>query len=400
MLHEDPLRTHVPADPDGIVALYEATNQPLVQATGRTAQAAQAAVVALNAEEGGYDVMVVLTLTQTGENVIYAVPEAVAEKELPQVIEEALNFAESMGFILDALGWNNLDAAHRQELIDRMPAFRSAATHKEEPPVERAKTNDPLSAVARLFAAFALFLGASSTACGGLTAEQRGQAAEIHQQLGDNLLREGDSQQALKEYMQSMDFEETPEAHHGIGLIYAWSLGRPQDGEKEFKRALEMKPDFSEVLTNLGALYISRGRFKEAIEPLEKAARDPLYKSRVLAQSDLGWALYKSGQAEKGVGEIRAALQVAPKYCLGWRQLGTIFSEQGKLDQASTAFARYAEECPDVPDAHLQSGKVLARLSKAAEARAAFQRCAVPKQDKDKPVSAECAKFLKELGSP
>jgi type IV pilus assembly protein PilF len=185
-----------------------------------------------------------------------------------------------------------------------------------------------------------------------------------------------------------------------MGLIYAWSLGRPQDGEKEFKRALELRPDYSEARTNLGALYIARGRFAEAIPLLDKSARDPLYRSRVLAQSDLGWALYKTGQADKGVGEIRAALQVAPKYCLGWRQLGTIYSEQGRLDDASSAFGRYAEECPDVPDAHLQSGKVLARLSRAAQARAAFERCTVVKNDKDKPVAAECAKFLKEMGTP
>ncbi|MGZ6142882.1 MAG: tetratricopeptide repeat protein, partial [Myxococcales bacterium] len=187
-------------------------------------------------------------------------------------------------------------------------------------------------------------------------------------------------------------------AHNGAGLIYAWSLGRTQDGEQHFKRALEMRPDYSEAQTNLGALYIARGRFEEAIPPLEKAARDPLYKSRILAQSDLGWALYKAGQGEKGIGEIRAALQVAPKYCLGWRQLGTIYSQMNKLDDATAAFGRYAEECPDVPDAHLQSGKVLARQSKAAQARAEFERCAVVKDEKDKPVAAECARFLKEMG--
>ena len=44
-------------------------------------------------------------------------------------------------------------------------------------------------------------------------------------------------------------------------------------------------------------------------------------------------------------------------------------------------------------------GKVLARQSKAREARAEFERCAVAKDEKDKPVAAECARFLKELGT-
>jgi len=394
MLQEDPLRTQLPADPARIAALYESANQPLVQTAGRSAQSAQAAVVAL--QDGAlYEVVVALTLSESNENIIYAAPP-VQEKDVAASIEEALNFAESMGFILDASGWTNLDQAHKSELIERMPAFRPPAA-KVAQVVERTRSVDPVAAVARLFAAFCFLL---LVRCGGMSAEQRVQAADIHQQLGDNLMAQGDPRQAMKEYLQSNDFDESPEAHNGLGLIYAWSLGRPQEAEKEFNRALEMRPDFSEAMTNLGALFISRSKFGEAIPLLEKAARDPLYRSRVLAQSNLGWAFYKTGQIEKGVSEIRGALAVAPKYCLGWRQLGTIFSEQSRLEEASSAFARYAAECPDVADAHLQSGKVLARLSKAAEARAEFERCSVAKDEKDKPVAAECAKFLKDLGKP
>jgi len=394
MLQEDPKRKHLPADASRIAGLYLSTNQPAVQPVGRTAQTAQAAVVALR-EGAAYRVLVALTLGESGENVVYA-GGPVPQRDLQQSVEEALDFAESMGFILDGTGWANLDDAHKAELIERTPAFWQPAD-VEEAPQERRKVAGPMEAVARLFAAFCALLLVS---CSGLSAEQRAQGAEIHQQLGDNLLSQGDAQGAIKEYMQSLDFEETPEAHNGLGLIYWYSLGRTDDGMKEFKRALEMRPDYSDAMTNLGALYIFRNRFADAIPLLEKAARDPLYKTRTVAQSNLGWALYKSGQPEKGIGEIRGALAVAPKYCLGWRQLGTIYSEQGNLDEASKAFGRYAEECPDTFDAHLLFGKVLARQQRAKEARAEFERCAVPKQERDKPVASECARFLKELGSP
>ena len=394
MLQEDPKRSHLPADAARIAGLYLSTNQPVVQPHGRTAQTAQAAVVALR-EGAIYRVLVALTLGESGENVIYA-GAPVQQRDVQQSVEEALNFAESMGFILDGTGWANLDDAHKAELIERTPAFWQPADVEEEVPLEKPKVADPMEAVARLFAAFCILLIAS---CSGISAEQRAQGAEIHQQLGDNLLYQGDAQGAIKEYLQSLDFEETPEAHNGLGLIYWYSLGRPDDGMKEFKRALEMRPDYSDAMTNLGALYIARNRFTDAIPLLDKAARDPLYKTRTVAQSNLGWALYKSGQTEKGVGEIRAALAVAPKYCLGWRQLGTIYSEQGKLDEAGKAFARYAEECPDKFDAHLMLGKVLARQQRAKEARAEFERCAIPKQEQDKPIASECARFLKELGT-
>lgn len=394
MLQEDPERNYLEVDWSRIAALYEGANQPLVQPQGRTAQAARGVVVAMEGNEG-FEVMVALTLVESGENIIYA-GEPVAQDALPQAIEEALNFAESMGFILDASGWPNLDEVHKTELVERIAAFKPPEL-RIEAIQERAKVTDPLVAVARLFAAFCALLFVH---CSGMSAEQRAQAADIHQQLGDNLMVQGDAQQALKEYLTSLDYEETPEALNGVGLIYAFSLGRPDDGEKQFKRALALRPDYAEAMTNLGAVYLSRGRFGDSIPLFEKAARDPLYKSRVLAQSDLGWALYKSGQAERGVSEIKAALVVAPKYCLGWRQLGSIYSDLNRLDEAGDAYARYAEACPDVADAHLNFGKVLVRQAKAQQARAEFERCAVPHDDKDKPVASECARFLKEMGTP
>jgi type IV pilus assembly protein PilF len=394
MLQEDPKRIHLPPDASRVVGLYLSTNQPVVQPVGRSAQTAQAAVVALR-EGAVYRVVVALTLGESGENVIYA-GGPLQQRDVQQSVEEALNFAESMGFILDGTGWANLDDAHKAEVIERTPAFWPPAD-VEDIPQERPRAADPMQAVARLFAAFCVLLLVS---CSGLSAEQRAQGAEIHQQLGDNLLYQGDAQGAIREYLASLDLEETPEARNGLGLIYWYSLGRTEDGAKEFRRALQMRPDYSEAMTNLGALYISRNQFADAIPLLEKAAHDPLYKTRTVAQANLGWALYKSGQAQKGIGEIRGALAVAPKYCLGWRQLGTIYSEQSKIDEASKAFARYAEECPDVFDAHLLFGKVLARQQRAKEARAEFERCAVPKQERDKPVASECARFLKELGAP
>lgn len=401
MLQEEAGRTHVEARAERIVALYESTNQPHIQPAGRTAQAAQAAVVGY-LEGEGYQVLVALTLTQSGETVIYG-QEPVTEAELSQSLEEALDFAESMGFILDSTGWQNLDEDHREELLSRLPAFRSgaAAVKKEAAKVERTKPLDPLVAVARLFAAFALLLAVGLAACSGPSGEQRAKSAEIHYDLGTNLLNAGDSQGALKEYLDAIESDpDLPDVHNGLGIIYAYSLQRPLDAEKEFQRALELKPDFSEARTNLGALYVARGRYAEAIAPLEKSAADPLYKSRVLAQSDLAWALYKTGATDRAISQLRAALQLSPRYCLGWRQLGTIYAEKNQLEEAREAFAQYASSCPDVPDAHLQSGKVLARLSRAKEAQGELQLCTASKSEKDKFAISECARLLRGLGAP
>src|SRR5207245_10685764 len=106
----------------------------------------------------------------------------------------------------------------RAERLERTPACWPPADVEEaagpadvgEEAAEKPKTDDPMQAVARLFAAFALLLFAS---CSGMSAEQRAQAAEIHQQLGDNLLYQGDAQGAIKEYLQSLDLAQPPAGH-------------------------------------------------------------------------------------------------------------------------------------------------------------------------------------------
>ena len=205
-------------------------------------------------------------------------------------------------------------------------------------------------------------------------------------------------QGALKEYLDAeKEDDELPQTHNALGLLYAYSLARPQEAEEHFRKAISLDKEFSEARNNLGAFYMARGRFADAIPQFEQALGNPLYRDRVVAETNLGWALYKTGQPEKGIRRIEAALVVAPKYCLGWRQLGTIQAERGELKAAGDSFARYAGSCPDAADAFLQSGKILARQTRAAEARVAFQRCAGSKDERESGVARECQRLLREL---
>ena len=401
MIALDAGRGFVDASADSIIDIHESVNQPQVQPAGRSAQAARAAV-ALVRRDGGVEVLVALTLTQTGENVIYAADALVDEADAFSALDEGLNFAESMGFMLDPTGWSGLDPEHRSQLLERLPAFRAGATPALLKPAERAKATDPLAAVARLFAAFALLCAAlASAACGGPTAEQRTKGAEIHYDLGTNLMNAGNAQGALFEYLAAVhDNPDFPQVHNALGLLYGFSFDKPVEAEAQFQKALELEKDFSEAHNNYGAFLLARGRFAESVPQFQKALENPLYAGRAIAESNLGWALYKTGAADKGLARIRAALMVAPKYCKGWRQLGTIYADESKLDQAAEAFGRYALECPEIADAYLQEGKVLARQSRADEAKAAFVRCAQLGKLKDPDSASECQRFLTEMGSP
>ncbi|GAC1348308.1 MAG: hypothetical protein NVSMB23_29140 [Myxococcales bacterium] len=400
MFAEDKGRTHVDAVPAQIVDLYEATNQPLVQPPGGAAQAAQAVVVGVRGRRG-IEVLIALTLTQTGENLIYTLEAPVPLNNAQAAFDEAVMFAESMGFILDTTGWQSLDEDHRAELVARLPAFREPASGESPAPAEPPRSKDPLAAVARLFAAFAVACAVSSLGCSGPSNEQRKNGAEIHYDLGTNAMNEGNPQAALAEYLTAQsDDPDMPQVHNALGLLYGFSFDKPVEAEQQFRKAIELQKDFSEAYNNYGAFLLQRGRFAESIPLFEKALGNPLYAGRAIAESNLGWALYKTGAADRGVARIRSAVLVAPKYCKGWRQLGTIYAETNKLDKATEAFSRYTAECPAVADAWLQHARVLARLSRGADARAAFARCAEVGKGKDTAVVDECTRSLREMGAP
>ncbi|HXN54714.1 MAG TPA: hypothetical protein VN874_00490, partial [Myxococcales bacterium] len=114
MFAEDKSRSYVDAAPAQILDLFEATNQPLVQPPGGSAQAAQAVVVGVRGRRG-IEVLIALTLTQSGENLIYTLEAPVPLTNAQDAFDEAVVFAESMGFILDTTGWQSLDADRREE---------------------------------------------------------------------------------------------------------------------------------------------------------------------------------------------------------------------------------------------------------------------------------------------
>ena len=396
MIVEDPSRTHLSLA--SVVELFESTNHPLVQPAGRTAQKGQSVVVAVD-EGGALRVLVVLSLAETQENVLYSSTEVVAEHELGAAFEEAVLFAESMGFILDETHWPRMDYAQREQLASRLPAFRPPTPREPVKLAERKAPGDPLAQVARLFAAFTVLVNLVNLGgCGGMSAEQRHKSAEINYDLGTNSINNGDSQGALAAYLQSeKDDPQMPQTHNALGLLYGFSLNRIPDAEAEFKQAIELKPDFSEAQNNYGALLLSRDRFAEAIVQFQNAIANPLYGQRMVAQCNLAWALYKTGQVDKAVAQLRATLVLSPRFCKGWRQLGTIYSEKNLLDDAADAYGRYAESCPEAADAELQLGRVLVRQTKADEAKKAFEKCETLGHTADFSTAGTCAKERRAL---
>lgn len=161
--------------------------------------------------------------------------------------------------------------------------------------------------------------------------------ARINYDVGVTAFDRGDTREALRALLASVRTDPNlPEAHNALGLVYHAS-GKETLALEHYRRALVLRPKFSEAQNNLGVLLLDMGRYEGAIAAFEAALADMLYPTPILAQANLGWALYQSGQVAEGRERIAAAIGQDPHFCRGYEWLMRIALD---LDDAEEAVAQ------------------------------------------------------------
>ena len=217
---------------------------------------------------------------------------------------------------------------------------------------------------------------AATLACAhGPSAKDR-RLAEIHHDLGVDALRNGRFPDALREFDAALAIDDGfAEAHRGRALVLDLGFGRSEEAERSYRRAIALKPDYSEAHNDLGQLLARTGRYEAAIAQFDAALENMLYREPYVARCNKGLALHRMGNREEGLAEMRACLAVAPTYCKGRRELGRVLLDDGKVHQAVEELGAYARWCDKVPDAHLQLGIARMKAGDVSGARESFERC-------------------------
>ena len=134
---------------------------------------------------------------------------------------------------------------------------------------------------------------------------------------------EGDLEQAVTLYKESLAHYPTAEAHTFLGWTYSFQ-GRLNDAIAECKKAIEVDPDFGNPYNDIGAYLIEMGRDDEAIPWLEKAIKASRYECYHYAHFNLGRVYYKKGMLHKAEQECAAALACYPEYTIAKKVLEEI----------------------------------------------------------------------------
>lgn len=131
------------------------------------------------------------------------------------------------------------------------------------------------------------------------------------------------------------------EAHVSLGLIAFNSEWDWAGAEREFKRALELRPDLISARHWYSHLLIAQGRFDESLaESLRGLALDPL---DVAMNFHLGFHYWNARQLDQGSAQLLKTLALNPNHHETHNILGLVYAQQGSYREAIAELQRATE---------------------------------------------------------
>ena len=159
------------------------------------------------------------------------------------------------------------------------------------------------------------------------------------------------------------------EPHAALGMIKADHDCDWAGAEAEFRRAIELNPNYATAHHWLGIVYEVMGRCDEAVAELRRAQElDPL--SSVIG-GRVGLALCTCGKLDLGIEVLQKHLALEPKWWLSHQSLAQCYFQQGKLSAAIEELET-AKRISGSPSPAL--GFLYARAGRTNEAREVMQQ--------------------------
>ncbi len=213
--------------------------------------------------------------------------------------------------------------------------------------------------------------------------QQRGTIRQAAALAREGLARhqDGAPDEAERLYRQALELRaDEPDALHGLGVL-ALAAGRSGVAIAFIGRAIRARPETALFYVNLGNALRDQGHLEEARAALQVAVlRDP---DDPRAHQGLGLALRRLGRPAEAAAAVGRAIRRDPAHGTpatlvpgASALLGCLRLEAGEVEPAFGLLRAAAAEAPDAPEAWHALGAALGGAGRLPEAEAAFRRTA------------------------
>ncbi|MGB8012642.1 MAG: tetratricopeptide repeat protein [Terriglobales bacterium] len=136
---------------------------------------------------------------------------------------------------------------------------------------------------------------------------------------------------ALAAAQKAVELDETsPGAHNSLAFdTFYWNWD-PVTAEREFKRALELDPNFVQGHHWYATYLLASGRYPEALDQIERARKlDP---SSTTIQADKGWILFLAGRKNEAFALLKQLEATDPALASMHRYLAAIYFDRKEYE--------------------------------------------------------------------
>src|SRR5438093_2754765 len=129
------------------------------------------------------------------------------------------------------------------------------------------------------------------------------------------------------------------EAHASLAHVlmnYDWNWS---EAEKEFKRSIELKPDYATAHQWYAIHFLTAtGRLEEAVQEMKKALE--LEPASLVMNTFMGATLYYAGRYDEAIDQCRRTIEMDPNFAVAHWHLGLAYEQKHLLDAATEEFKK------------------------------------------------------------
>ena len=168
-----------------------------------------------------------------------------------------------------------------------------------------------------------------------------------------------------------------------------------------YKKALELRPGFSEAKTNLANVLPGPGRAMTRPSSCTRRRSTTCSTPRPSSRRAT-WAGRSTRRATRrsALQNIKAAVTTNPDFCLGYKNLGIIYDETGKTDEACRQFGHYRETVPGRGGRLPARGRVPGEAGPGGGGAEERSPPARPRPPTSQVLKDDCRRLLEHLVAP
>jgi TolB-like protein/tetratricopeptide (TPR) repeat protein len=141
--------------------------------------------------------------------------------------------------------------------------------------------------------------------------------------------------------MKALEIDDSlAQAHATLGGVlheFDWKF---EEAEKEFKRAIELDPNYATAHHYYSEFLLSMGRFDEAVAEIKRAQEcDPL---SLIINSVAGIANVLHGDFEEAEAQLKRTIEMDPNFPRAHLFLGQIYEDRGRIEEAIDEYEKHA----------------------------------------------------------